>query len=76
MTPPANENDRNMANAIEYVNVTKNVGEENLQPTERRVVNKRSVVEKRILIVSVIAIVVIVVAVAALLTSDLYNLFS
>ena len=76
MHPSMNENDRNMANAIEYVNVTKNIEEENLKPTEKRVVNKRSVVEKRVLVFSIVAIAITVIAVAVLLTTDLYNLFS
>ena len=65
-----------LANAIEYVNVTKNIEEENLKPTEKRVVNKRSVVEKRVLVFSIVAIAITVIAVAVLLTTDLYNLFS
>ena len=74
--PAANENSRNMNNAIEYVNVTKNVEEENLQPTEKKIVNHRSLFEKRVLIASIRVIVCVLIAVIALLTTDLYNLFS
>lgn len=76
MHPAMSENDRNMTNAIEYVNVTKNVEEEKQQPTERRIVNKRSLFEKRVLIFSIVAIVSTLIVVAVLLTTDLYNLFS
>lgn len=76
MSPATNENDRNMLNAIEYVNVTKNVEEEKQQPTEKRIVNQRSLFEKRLLIASIVVIVVVLVGVVALLTTDLYNLFN
>ena len=76
MRPAINENDRNMANAIEYVNVTKNVEEEKQEPTEKRIVNQRSLFEKRLLVISIVVIVLILIAVIALLTTDLYNLFS
>lgn len=76
MRPAINENDRNMANAIEYVNVTKNIEEEKQEPTEKRIVNHRSLFEKRALIVSIVIIVVVLIGVIALLTTDLYNLFS
>lgn len=74
--PTANENSRNMENAIEYVNVTKNIEEEKQQPTEKKIVNQRSMREKRLLIASIIVIVLVLIAVIALLTTDLYNLFS
>lgn len=76
MRPAVNENDRNMENAIEYVNVTKNVEEEKQEPTEKKIVNQRSLFEKRALIVSIVLIVVVLIGVIALLTTDLYNLFS
>lgn len=74
--PTANENERNIMNAIEYVNVTKNIEEEKQEPTEKKIVNHRSLLEKRLLIASIVVIVLVLVAVIALLTTDLYNLFS
>jgi hypothetical protein len=75
--PSINENDRNMANAIEFVNETKNIEEEKVQqPTEKRIVNQRSLFEKRMLIVSISVIACVLVVIAALLAIDMYNLFS
>ena len=74
--PTMNEKDLNMSNAIDYVNATKNIEEEKQEPVEKRIVNKRSLFEKRMLIASIIAIVIILIAVVVLLTTDLYNLFS
>ena len=74
--PTMNEKDLNMANAIEYVNATKNVEEEKLEPVEKRIVNKRSLFEKRMLIASIVIIVILLILVTVLLTTDLYNLFS
>ena len=74
--PTANENSRNMQNAIEYVNVTKNIEEEKQEPTEKKVVNQCSLLEKRVLVASIVVLVLVLIAVIALLTTDLYNLFS
>ena len=74
--PTANENNRNMQNAIEYVNVTKNIEEEKQEPTEKKIVNQRSLLEKRVLIASIVVLVLVLIGVIALLTTDLYNLFS
>ena len=74
--PTANENNRNMENAIEYVNVTKNIEEEKQEPTEKKIVNQRSLLEKRVLVASIVVIVLVLIGVIALLTTDLYNLFS
>lgn len=74
--PTANENSRNMENAIEYVNVTKNIEEEKQEPTEKKIVNQRSLLEKRVLVVSIVVLVLVLIGVIALLTTDLYNLFS
>ena len=74
--PTANENSRNMENAIEYVNVTKNIEEEKQEPTEKKIVNHRSLLEKRVLVASIVVIVLVLIGVIALLTTDLYNLFS
>ena len=74
--PTVNENNLNMSNAIEYVNVTKNIEEEKQEPTEKRIVNQRSLFEKRLLVVSIVVIVLLLTGMIALLTTDLYNLFS
>ena len=74
--PTANENNRNMQNAIEYVNVTKNIEEEKQEPTEKKIVNQRSLLEKRVLVASIVVLVLVLIGVIALLTTDLYNLFS
>ena len=42
MKPSLNENDRNMLNAIDFVNATKDIEEENQKPVEKKVVNERS----------------------------------
>lgn len=77
MHPTMYDNDRNMLNAIEFVNATKDIEEENIkQPTEQRIVSKRSLKQKRILLVSVIFLAIIIIGVAVLLTTDLYNMFS
>ena len=73
--PSLNENDRNMLCAIDFVNATKDVEEENRKPVEKRVVNERSVVQKRWLIVSIAIVLCVVVAVAALLITDLGHMF-
>ena len=77
MHPTMYENDRNMLNAVEFVNATKNIEEENIkQPTEQRIVSERSLKQKRMLLASVIILAVIIIGVAVLLTTDLYNMFS
>lgn len=77
MHPTMYENDRNMLNAVEFVNATKNIEEENIkQPTEQRIVSERSLKQKRVLLASVIILAVIIIGVAVLLTTDLYNMFS
>ena len=71
MKPSLNENDRNMLNAIDFVNATKNVEEENLKPVETKVVNERSLTRKYWLVASIVLISCALVAVAALLIIDL-----
>ena len=71
MKPSLNENDRNMLNAIDFVNATKNVEEENLKPVETKVVNERSRTRKYWLVASIVLISCALVAVAALLIIDL-----
>jgi hypothetical protein len=75
--PSMNENDHNMTCAIDFVNETKNIEEEKIQqPTEKRIVNQRSLMEKRMLIASISVIAVVLVVIAALLAIDMYNLLS
>lgn len=74
MVPSQNENARNMLNAIDFVNATKDVEEENLKPVEQKIVNERSRTEKYILIASIAIVFAVVVAVSALLIIDLGNM--
>ena len=75
--PAMNDNDRNMTNAIDFVNETKNVEEEKIvQPTEKRIVNHRSLFEKRVLIASIVVIAILLLCIVTLFTIDLYNMFS
>ena len=75
LKPSLNENDRNMLCAIDFVNATKDIEEENRKPVEKTVVNERSLVQKRWLIVSIAVVLCVVVAVAALLITDLGHMF-
>ncbi|MBQ8365305.1 MAG: hypothetical protein IJX41_05420 [Bacteroidaceae bacterium] len=75
--PPMNENDRNLLNAIEFVDSTKLADSEiQQQPTERKVVNERSVREKRLLLLAVVLLSLATATVLALLISELYYLLS
>ena len=71
MKPSLNENDRNMLNAIDFVNATKNVEEENLKPVETKVVNERSRTRRYWLVAFIVLISCALIAVAALLIIDL-----
>ena len=75
MKPSLNENDRNMLYAIDFVNATKDVEEENLKPVEKKVVNERSLTQKRWLIASIAVVFCILIVVAALLITDLGHMF-
>lgn len=75
--PPMNENDRNILNAIEFVNRTKLAEvEENPQPTEKKIVNKRSKREKRLLLATVIVLGAAAVALLVFLVREIYYLFA
>lgn len=75
--PPMNENDRNLLNAIDFVNDTKATDDEiPQQPTEKRVVNQRSVREKRLLLLSVVLLSLATIVVFVLLICELYYLLS
>lgn len=75
--PPMNENDRNLLNAIEFINSTKLEGlEENPQPTEKTVVNRRSARAKRLLLLSIVLLSVAALALLVLFIIDLYYLLS
>ena len=71
MKPSLNENDRNMLYAIDFVNATKDVEEEKQKPVEEKVVNHRSLKQKRWLIASIAVVLCVLVAVAALLITDI-----
>jgi hypothetical protein len=74
MQPSHNENSRNMLSAIDFVNATKNVEEENLKPVEKKIVNERSMTHKRWLIASIAAVSAIVITLIVLLVKDLGHL--
>ena len=75
--PPMNEKDRNLLNAIDFVNSTKPAAEEEEeQPKERKIVDKRSQREKNILLLSIIALSAIAVILLVLLICELYNLYN
>ena len=75
--PPMNENDRNMVSAIEFVNKTKATDvEENPQPTEKKIVNKRSARSKRILLASVVLLALVATALLVALIMELYYLLA
>lgn len=75
--PPTNENDRNLLNAIEFINNTKPlITDENPQPTEKKIVNERSMLSKRLLLLSVVLLSVVTIILLVLLISDLYYLLS
>lgn len=77
LNPPVNENDRNLMNAIEFVNNTKLEGvEENPQPTEKKIVNKRSAREKMMLLVAIVLLSIASITIAILFILDLYYLLS
>lgn len=73
--PAMNENDRNILNAIEFVNKTKIAEtEENPQPTEKKIVNKRSKREKRLLLLTVVVLACLTIALLVMLVRELYYL--
>ena len=74
MQPTQYENDSNLRNAVDFVNATKNIEEENLKPVETKVVNERSIAQKRWLIAAIIVVAGILVAVISLLITDLGHL--
>lgn len=75
--PPMNENDRNLVSAIDFVNDTKpQEGELPVQPTEKRIVNERSLRSKRLLLAAMVLLSVVVCIVLVLFILDLYYLIS
>lgn len=75
--PAMNENDRNIVNAIEFVNNTKiEVAPESLRPVEKKIVNHRSKRQKMLLLVSVALLAVAAIALLVLLIYELYYLFA
>lgn len=75
--PPMNENDRNLLNAIDFVNNTKlNEADAEPQPTEKKIVNERSQRSKRLLLLSIILLSAAVLALLVLFIIELYYLLS
>lgn len=74
--PMMNENDHNLMGIIEFVDNTKpDAGDVTPQPTERKVVDKRSAKEKRLLLVGIVLLSIVSIALLVLLIMDLYNIF-
>lgn len=75
--PRLNENDRNLINAVEFINRTKpEITEENPQPTEKKIVNKRSQKAKRLLLAAIVLLSVITSILLVLFILDIYYLLS
>ena len=73
--PSINENDRHLFNVIEFVNRTKLLETEiNSQPTEKKIVNKRSKRARLILLLTVIFLGVLAIIVLLLFIRELYYL--
>lgn len=71
------DSDRNLLNAVKFIDRTKNVEEEKVkQPTEKRVVNERSKRQKILLLVVMVMFLMLLCGVVYLLSTDLYNLFN
>ena len=76
--PLMNENDANLINAIDFINVTKEVEDPNAkpQPTEITIVEKRSLRAKILLGIGVIVLGIVIVASLIYVISELYNHFA
>lgn len=73
--PAMNENDRNILNAMEFVNRTKLAETEEIpQPTEKKIVNKRSKREKQLLLLTVVVLAIIAVVILVMFVRELYYL--
>lgn len=75
--PQMNENDVNLINAIDFINETKLLEEENKnpQPTEITVIEKRSLRVKLLLIVGIVCISITLIGAFIYIGLQLYNLF-
>lgn len=75
--PQMNENDANLINAIDFINDTKLLEEENSkpQPTEMTIIEKRSLRVKLLLIGGIVGISAALVGVFTYIGLQLYNLF-
>lgn len=75
--PQMNENDANLINAIDFINETKLLEEENKnpQPTEITVIEKRSLRVKLLLIVGIVCISITLIGTFIYIGLQLYNLF-
>ena len=72
--PTQYENDANLHNAVDFVNATKNIEEENRKVVEKKVVNERSMTQKRWLIAAIVTVASVLIAVITLLVMDIDNL--
>lgn len=75
--PQMNENDANLINAIDFINETKLLEEENKnpQPTEITIIEKRSLRVKLLLIVGIVCISITLIGAFIYIGLQLYNLF-
>lgn len=74
--PAMNENDRNLVTAIEFVNRTKILETEVApQPTEKKIVNRRSKRAKTMLLIAVIVLATAAVTLLVMFIRELYYLF-
>lgn len=75
--PQMNENDANLINAIDFINETKLIEEENKkpEPTEITIIEKRSLRMKMLLIGGVVCISIALVGALIYIGVQLYNLF-
>ncbi len=75
--PAMNENDRNIVNAIEFVNNTKiEVDPESLRPVEKKIVNRRSKRAKMLLLLSVALLAVVALVLLVMFVCEVYYLFA
>ena len=75
--PQMNENDANLINAIDFINETKQLEEENQkpQPTEITIIEKRSLRTKILLICGIVFLSAALIATFVYIGCQLYNLF-
>lgn len=77
-TPLMNENDANLINAMEFINDTKEIEDENAkpQPTEITIIEKRSLRTKLLLGAGIAALAILLIGSLIYICSELYNYFA